>query len=127
MAVDWRTSKPSTVRSLAIAWMSLTALVWLGFDSLPVVVIGLFLGNFCLGLAMPTAMVMSLDPHPDIAGLASSLGGTIQMLTGGAMIGLAGLFLDNSAATMVPAIALCALLAWITAWASLPRLRLGWR
>ena len=109
------------------ATLSLTALVWLGFDSLPVVVIGLFLGNFCLGLAMPTAMVMSLDPHPDIAGLASSLGGTIQMLTGGAMIGLAGLFLDNSAATMVPAIALCALLAWITAWASLPRLRLGWR
>ena len=107
------------------ATLSLTALVWLGFDSLPVVVIGLFLGNFCLGLAMPTAMVMSLDPHPDIAGLASSLGGTIQMLTGGAMIGLAGLFLDNSAATMVPAIALCALLAWITAWASLPRLRLG--
>ena len=109
------------------ATLSLTALVWLGFDSLPVVVIGLFLGNFCLGLAMPTAMVMSLDPHPDIAGLASSLGGTIQMLTGGAMIGLAGLFLDNSAATMVPAIALCALLAWITAWASLPRLRLGRR
>ena len=115
------------ITGFAGATLSLTALVWLGFDSLPVVVIGLFLGNFCLGLAMPTAMVMSLDPHPDIAGLASSLGGTIQMLTGGAMIGLAGLFLDNSAATMVPAIALCALLAWITAWASLPRLRLGWR
>ena len=113
------------ITGFAGATLSLTALVWLGFDSLPVVVIGLFLGNFCLGLAMPTAMVMSLDPHPDIAGLASSLGGTIQMLTGGAMIGLAGLFLDNSAATMVPAIALCALLAWITAWASLPRLRLG--
>ena len=115
------------ITGFAGATLSLTALVWLGFDSLPVVVIGLFLGNFCLGLAMPTAMVMSLDPHPDIAGLASSLGGTIQMLTGGAMIGLAGLFLDNSAATMVPAIALCALLAWITAWASLPRLRLGRR
>jgi DHA1 family bicyclomycin/chloramphenicol resistance-like MFS transporter len=75
---------------------------------------------------MPTAMVMSLDPHPDIAGLAASLGGTIQMLTGGVMIGLAGLFLDNSAATMVPAIALCAVLAWVTAAVSLPRLRLGW-
>ncbi len=106
------------------ATLALTALVWLGFDSLPVVVAGLFLGNACLGLVMPTAMVMSLDPHPDIAGLASSLGGTIQMLTGAVMIGLAGLFLDNSAATMVPAIALCAVLAWVMAAASLPRLRL---
>ncbi len=108
------------------ATLMLTALVWLGVDSLPVVVVGLFLGNACLGLVMPTAMVMSLDPHPDIAGLAASLGGTIQMLTGGVMIGLAGLFLDNSAATMVPAIALCAVLAWAAAAVSLPRLRLGW-
>lgn len=54
------------------ATLALTALVWLGFDSLLLVVAGLFLGNACLGLVMPTAMVMSLDPHPDIAGLASS-------------------------------------------------------
>jgi DHA1 family bicyclomycin/chloramphenicol resistance-like MFS transporter len=74
---------------------------------------------------MPTAMVMSLDPHPDIAGLASSLGGTIQMLTGGAMIAATGPCLDNSSATMVPAIALCAVLAWVAAAASLPRLRIG--
>ena len=102
----------------------LTALVWLGADSLPLVMAGLFLANACLGLVMPTAMVMSLDPHPDIAGLASSLGGTIQMLTGGLMIALTGPFMDNSVATMVPAIALCAVLAWAAAAASLPRLRL---
>lgn len=107
--------------------VSLTLLVWLGFDSLPVVIAGLFLGNACLGLVMPTAMVMSLDPHPDIAGLASSLGGTIQMLTGGAMIALTGPFMDNTASTMVPAIAICALLAWGSAVASLPRLRLRLR
>ena len=102
----------------------LAAVVLLGMDALPVVIAGLFMGNACLGLVMPTAMVMSLDPHPDIAGLASSLGGTIQMLTGGAMIALVGPFMDNTAATMVPAIALCALLAWVTAALSLPRLRL---
>ncbi|WP_199258645.1 multidrug effflux MFS transporter [Paracoccus binzhouensis] len=102
----------------------LSLVVAAGFDALPVVVAGLFLANACLGLVMPTAMVMSLDPHPDIAGLASSLGGTIQMLTGGLMIAVTGPFLDNTAASMVPAIALCAVLAWAAAAASLPRLRL---
>ena len=47
------------------------------------------------------------------------------MLTGGAMIAATGPFLDNSSATMVPAIALCAVLAWAAAAASLPRLRIG--
>ncbi|AUH34101.1 multidrug effflux MFS transporter [Paracoccus tegillarcae] len=103
----------------------LTAVVWLGVDHLPVVMAGLFLANACLGLVMPTAMVMSLDPHPDIAGLASSLGGTIQMLTGGIMIALTGPIMDNTVSTMVPAIALCASLAWGAAAVSLPRLR--WR
>ena len=101
-----------------------TLIVWAGVDALPVVMAGLFLSNACLGLVMPTAMVMSLDPHPDIAGLASSIGGTFQMLTGGVMIALTGPFMDNSAATMVPAIALCALLAWVVAFLALPRLRL---
>ena len=42
------------------------------------------------GLVMPTTMVLALDPRPDIARLASSLGGRLQMLIGGAMIALAG-------------------------------------
>lgn len=102
----------------------LTAIVWAGFDALPVVMAGLFMANACLGLVMPTAMVMSLDPHPDIAGLASSLGGTFQMLTGALMIAVTGPFIDNSAAGMVTAIAICAALGWVAAAASLPRLRL---
>lgn len=112
------------ITGFALATLLLAAVVLAGIDALPVVVAGLFLGNACLGLVMPTAMVMSLDPHPEIAGLASSLGGTVQMLTGGLMIAVTGPFLDNTAATMVPAIALCAVLAWLAAAASLPRLRL---
>lgn len=102
----------------------LFALVAIGFDALPVVVCGLLLGNAFLGLVMPTAMVMSLDPHPDIAGLASSIGGTFQMLTGGVMIAITGPFMSNTAVSMVGAIALCAALAWVAAFLSLPRLRL---
>ncbi|PHQ68145.1 MAG: Bcr/CflA family drug resistance efflux transporter [Paracoccus sp.] len=112
------------ITGFAALTLLLTAVVWSGADALPVVVAGLFVANACLGLVIPTAMVMSLDPHPDIAGMASSLGGTIQMLTGGAMIVVTGPFMDNSAATMVPAIALCAGLAWVSAALSLPRLRL---
>jgi len=103
--------------------VALSLVVWSGFSALPIVIAGLFLGNACLGLVMPTAMVMSLDPHPDIAGLASSLGGTFQMLTGGLMIAVTSPFLNNTAETMVPAIALCSILAWSAAALSLPRLR----
>ena len=117
------------VISLAITGFTAIALllvmvIWAGFDSLPVVIAGLFMANACLGLVMPTAMVMSLDPHPDIAGLASSIGGTLQMLTGGAMIAIVAPFMDNTSATMVPAIALCGVLAWSVAAATLPRLRI---
>ncbi|MEJ6402364.1 multidrug effflux MFS transporter [Yoonia sp. 2307UL14-13] len=82
-----------------------------GFGTLPVIVAGLFLANACLGLIIPTTMVMALDPHGEIAGLASSLGGTLQMLTGGVMVAVTGLFFDGTAVPMIAAIALCAGLA----------------
>ncbi|MCB1388153.1 MAG: multidrug effflux MFS transporter [Rhodobacteraceae bacterium] len=96
---------------------------WAGLASLPVIVGGLFVANAFLGLVIPTAMVLALDPHPDIAGLASSLGGTIQMLTGGAMIALTGLVVDNSATGMTVAIALCGVLAMLAAALTGPRAR----
>lgn len=116
--------------SIAITGFAGTALllllvVWAGFDTLVVVMAGLFIANAFLGLVMPTTMVMALDPHPDIAGLASSLGGTIQMLTGAAMIGLAGLLLPSTALGMVGGIALCGALGWLVALLSLPKLRLS--
>jgi DHA1 family bicyclomycin/chloramphenicol resistance-like MFS transporter len=111
------------VTGFALTALILTAVVWVGFEALQVVIAGLFLAFACLGLVVPTAMVMSLDPHPAIAGLASSIGGTAQMLTGGLMIALTRPFMDNSALSMVGAISVCACLAWAAAM-SLPRLRL---
>jgi DHA1 family bicyclomycin/chloramphenicol resistance-like MFS transporter len=81
-----------------------------GGVSLPVCVVGLFLANACLGLIIPTTMVMALDAHGEIAGLASSLGGTLQMLAGGVMIVAAGPFFDGSATPMLGAIAVCGVL-----------------
>lgn len=111
---------------LAIAGFAITAtalalLVAAGFGSLTLVIAMLFVGNAFLGLVIPVTAVLSLDPHPDIAGLASSLGGTLQMLTGGVMIALAGPFFDGTALPMVATIALCGLLAWGTAGLALRR------
>lgn len=91
----------------ALATVVLLGLLLAGFGSLPVVIGGLFMGNMCLGLVIPTTMVMALDDHGDVAGLASSLGGTLQMLVGGAMIAAAGPFFDATALPMVAAIAVC--------------------
>jgi len=93
----------------------LLGLVLAGLGTFPVIVGMLFLANACLGLVMPTTMVMALDPHPEIAGLASSLGGTMQMLTGAAMIALAGPFFDGTATPMVAAITIAGVLALLAA------------
>ena len=88
--------------------IGLYAVGLLGFATLPVIISGLFLANACLGLIIPTTMVMALDPHGEIAGLSSSLGGTLQMVTGGVMIAVTGVFFDGSALPMIAMIAMCA-------------------
>jgi len=79
--------------------------------TLPVIIVGLFFVNACLGLVIPTTMVVALDPHGEIAGLAASLSGTLQTVTGGVMVVVAGLFFDGTAVTMIGAIAFCAVSA----------------
>ena len=91
---------------------ALFVLALAGQVGLATCIIGLALGNACLGLIIPTAMVMALDDHGDIAGLASSLGGTLQMLTGGVMVALTGALFAISLNVMIGSIALCALLAF---------------
>ncbi|MBP7243226.1 multidrug effflux MFS transporter [Amaricoccus sp.] len=95
----------------AAVTLALVTLVAAGLGTLPVIVVMLVLANACLGPVMPTTMVLALDPHPDVAGLASSLGGAIQMLVGGGMIALASPFFDGTAMPMVAAIAACGVLA----------------
>ncbi|RYH03323.1 Bcr/CflA family efflux MFS transporter [Salipiger sp. IMCC34102] len=89
--------------------------------NLYVIVAFLFCANACLGVVVPATMVMALDPHGRIAGLASSLGGTLQMVTGGAMIVVTGLFFDGTATPMIAGIALCALCALALAVLTLGR------
>ncbi len=99
-----------------------TALVSMGQGSLPVIIAGLLLGNAGLGLVVPTTSVMALDAHGAIAGLAASLGGTLQMVTGGVMIIVSGLFFDGTALPMLGVILSCAATCAVLAALVLPRL-----
>lgn len=105
----------------AASTLALLVLGLAGAATLPVTVGGLFLANACLGLVIPPTMVMALDEHGAIAGLASSLGGTLQMLAGGAMIALSGPFFDGTVVPMLAAIALCGALSFGLAQAVLRR------
>jgi DHA1 family bicyclomycin/chloramphenicol resistance-like MFS transporter len=82
-----------------------------GLATLPVTMVALFLGNVFLGVILPTAQVQALEDHGSNAGLASSLGGTMQMVAAGVLVGLAGPFLDGTVVPMQAAIAVCGALA----------------
>ncbi|SEM81817.1 MFS transporter, DHA1 family, bicyclomycin/chloramphenicol resistance protein [Loktanella fryxellensis] len=109
------------VIGFAVFTVALLLLTLAGFATFLTIVVMLFLANACLGLVVPTTMVMALDAHGRIAGLASSLGGTLQMVAGGVVIALTGLFFDGTALPMVAAIALCALSALVLALLTLGR------
>ncbi|MBB3950776.1 multidrug effflux MFS transporter [Aureimonas jatrophae] len=97
--------------AFAVVTLLLLALVAAGLGSLPVIMALLFCANAALGLVMPVAFVMAIEEHGEIAGLASSLAGTIQMVTGSLVVTLMAPFFDNTPLPMVAAIALCGTLA----------------
>ena len=92
----------------ALASVALLGLAMMGLVTLWVCMAGLALANGCLGLIVPATMVMALDNQGDKAGLASSLGGTLQMLAGGAMVVALGPWLGASATPMIAGIAFAA-------------------
>jgi DHA1 family bicyclomycin/chloramphenicol resistance-like MFS transporter len=96
-----------------------------GVDNLPVLMLLLFCAFANLGLVVPTTAVLSLEDHGPIAGMASALGGTLQMVTGAGSIVVASLFYDGTPRPMVTVIALCALGALSLAWGTLGRRQLA--
>ncbi len=105
---------------MAIA-VALFALTLAGVDSLPVLMVMLFCSFAFLGLVIPTTMVLALDAHGPIAGMASALGGTLQMVTGALMIVVVSVFYDGTALAMVSAIAACSFGAFVLARLTLAR------
>ena len=101
------------VTGAAIVLPLLFAVFTLGLGSFWALCIGIFVSFAFMGLVIPTAMVACLDPHGEIAGLASSLGGTLQMVTGGVMVAISGPFFDGTPTPMIAAMAVCCVAAFI--------------
>ncbi|MGD9839955.1 MAG: multidrug effflux MFS transporter [Afipia sp.] len=101
------------VSCFTVATLALFAITVAGVDSLAVLVVMLFIANAWLGLVIPSTMVLSLEDHGPIAGMASALGGTLQMITGAVMIAAASAFFNGTALPMVTTIAVCAVAAFI--------------
>lgn len=80
----------------------------LGLATLPVTLLLLVASTACLGLIIPTTMVLALDSFAEGAGLASSLAGALQMLVGAVAAGLAAGFADATVLPMAAFIALSA-------------------
>ncbi|MBC7584653.1 MAG: multidrug effflux MFS transporter [Tardiphaga sp.] len=97
----------------------LLVLTLLGYDSLRVLMPLLFTSFAFLGLVIPSTMVLALERHGPIAGIAAALGGTLQMVTGGAMIAVAGLFFNGTTLPMVATIAVAAVGALLVSLATL--------
>ena len=95
----------AAVSAYAFFAVVLLALTLVGFTSLALLIPLLFVSFAFLGLVIPSTMVLSLENHGPIAGIASALGGTLQMVSGGVMIGVSGLFFDGTSLPMVATIA----------------------
>jgi DHA1 family bicyclomycin/chloramphenicol resistance-like MFS transporter len=111
-------ARVGTLRVIRVATWGFAAATFAGFAlglaglaSLGVTMTTLFVGNMFLGLILPTAQVQALEEHGPIAGLASSLGGTMQMVAAGVLVAAAGPFLDGTVVPMLGAIALCGAIA----------------
>ena len=107
-----------TQRMISVATLGFALCTFAGFGlglaglaSLPVTMAALFAGNVFLGVILPTAQVQALEDHGANAGLAASLGGTMQMVAAGAVVAAAGPFLDGTVVPMLGAIAVCGALA----------------
>lgn len=103
------------VCGFAAATSLLTLLVWSGIDDLPVLMALFFVGNSCLGQVIAPVMVMALEEHGEHAGMASSLGGTFQMVAGGVMILICSPFFDRTALPLTGAVTACAMIALVLA------------
>jgi len=112
------------VVSVAVAGFASTmcagsALNLAGIDTLAVLIGMLMVGFGFLGLVIPSTSVMALEHHGDIAGAASALMGTMEMVCGAIVIALMGLAVDGTARPMLAGVAGVALLTWGLAWVSL--------
>ncbi|MHA6643115.1 multidrug effflux MFS transporter [Mesorhizobium sp. A623] len=111
------------VTGFATTMVVLFAVMASGVDSLAVLAALLFVGYGFVGLVIPTTSVLAMDDHGEIAGTASALMGTLQFAIGAVAMAVSGLFFDGTPVPMVAGIALCAVISFGLAQATLGRVR----
>ena len=99
--------------------LALLAYYLSGGDRLIVLIALNFIATGFMGLVIPTVAVLALDKHGAIAGTASALMGTLQMLTGAAAMGIVGLFANGQPLPMVVGMATGCTTALVLAWVTL--------
>ena len=92
-----------------------------GGDQLAVLIALYFVASAFMGLVIPTTSVLALEHHGEIAGTASALLGTLQMLTGAVAMGIMGLLSNGKPLPMVVGMASGAFIALGLTWGTL-----GW-
>jgi MFS transporter, DHA1 family, multidrug resistance protein len=94
-----------------------------GGDNIWVLIVLYFIASGFMGLVIPTTGVLALEMHGAIAGTASALLGTLQMLTGALAMAVVGLFTDGRPLPMVAGMAAGALIALVLTWLTLGGVR----
>jgi DHA1 family bicyclomycin/chloramphenicol resistance-like MFS transporter len=111
----------TAVTGYAASMLVLAAVFFSGFDSIYVLGGFMFLAFGFLGLVLPATGVLAMEEQGAIAGSASALMGTVQMITASLVMATVGAFADGSARPMVIAFAICGVLAFAIAQVTLRR------
>ncbi len=90
-----------------------------GGDRLAVLLGLYFLASGAMGLVIPTTSVLALEEHGAIAGTASALLGTLQMLVGAVAMGVSGAFATGKPLPMVVGMSAGALVGFALTWTTL--------
>lgn len=108
-----------SVSACGLVMLAMFAYFLSGGDRLEVLVVLYFIASGFMGFVIPTTSVLALEKHGAIAGTASALLGTLQMLTGALVMAMVGLFTDGRPLPMVTGMAAGALIAFVLTWLTL--------
>ena len=102
-----------------VVMASLLAYYLMGGEKLLVLIVLYFVASALMGLVIPTTSVLALEAHGEIAGTASALLGTLQMLSGAAAMQIVGHFSNGKPLPMVVGMAAGALVGVTLTWVTL--------
>lgn len=111
------------VTGYVASMVALLAVYLSGIDSVWVLGGFMFVAFGFLGLVLPSTSVLAMEEQGEIAGSASALMGTVQMVVAAVVMGIVGAFSDGTARPMVVAFAACAIAAFAITQLTLSRRR----